>query len=73
MYAYITRAEQLLVFKQVDFPKAGIQIPGGPHKALPFTDIAALVLQISFILRSDWRKKLENTWLYSCHFTVFSL
>ena len=29
MYAYITRAEQLLVFKQVDFPEAGIQIPGG--------------------------------------------
>ena len=29
IFAYITRAEQLLVFKDVDFPEAGIQIPGG--------------------------------------------
>ena len=29
VYAYITRAEQLLVFSQVDFPEAGIQVPGG--------------------------------------------
>jgi len=29
VYAYITRAEQLLVFSHVDFPEAGIQIPGG--------------------------------------------
>ena len=73
MYAFITRAEQLLVFKQVDFPKAGIQIPGGPHLARPFTDFAALVLRISSILRSDWRKELENNWLYCCYLTVFSV
>ena len=29
VYAYITRAEQLLVFSHVDFPEAGIQVPGG--------------------------------------------
>lgn len=29
VYAYITRGEQLLVFNHVDFPEAGIQVPGG--------------------------------------------
>jgi 8-oxo-dGTP pyrophosphatase MutT (NUDIX family) len=29
VYAYITRGDHLLVFRQVDFPEAGIQIPGG--------------------------------------------
>jgi ADP-ribose pyrophosphatase YjhB (NUDIX family) len=29
VYAYITRAEQLLVFSHADFPEAGIQVPGG--------------------------------------------
>ncbi|MFO7695866.1 MAG: NUDIX domain-containing protein [Anaerolineae bacterium] len=27
--AYITRGERLLVFRHVDFPEAGIQVPGG--------------------------------------------
>ena len=29
VFAYVTRAEQLLVFRHVDSPEAGIQIPGG--------------------------------------------
>ncbi len=29
VYAYITHGEQLLVFNHVDFPEAGIQVPGG--------------------------------------------
>jgi 8-oxo-dGTP pyrophosphatase MutT (NUDIX family) len=29
VYAYITQGEQLLVFQHVDFPDAGIQVPGG--------------------------------------------
>lgn len=29
VYAYITHEERLLVFKHVDFPEAGIQVPGG--------------------------------------------
>lgn len=29
VYAYITRNEQILVFRHVDFPEAGIQVPGG--------------------------------------------
>jgi 8-oxo-dGTP pyrophosphatase MutT (NUDIX family) len=29
VYAYITRGDQLLVFRHIDFPGAGIQTPGG--------------------------------------------
>lgn len=29
VYAYITHANKLLVFKHVGFPEAGIQVPGG--------------------------------------------
>jgi 8-oxo-dGTP pyrophosphatase MutT (NUDIX family) len=29
VYAYITQGEQLLVFRHVDAPEAGIQVPGG--------------------------------------------
>jgi 8-oxo-dGTP diphosphatase len=29
VYAYITHQERLLVFRHVDYPKAGIQVPGG--------------------------------------------
>jgi 8-oxo-dGTP diphosphatase len=29
VYAYITHEDRLLVFRHVDFPEAGIQIPGG--------------------------------------------
>ena len=33
VYAYITYANKLLVFKHVDFPEAGIQVPGGTMDA----------------------------------------
>ena len=29
VYAYITHGSRLLVFRHVDFPEAGIQVPGG--------------------------------------------
>jgi len=29
VFAYITHGDQILVFRHVDFPEAGIQIPGG--------------------------------------------
>ena len=29
VFAYITDGDRLLVFRHVDFPKAGIQVPGG--------------------------------------------
>ena len=29
VYAYITQGEQVLIFRHVDFPDAGIQVPGG--------------------------------------------
>jgi ADP-ribose pyrophosphatase YjhB (NUDIX family) len=31
--AYITHGNRLLVFRQVDFPEAGIQVPGGTVEA----------------------------------------
>jgi 8-oxo-dGTP diphosphatase len=33
VYAYITRGDELLVFRHVDFPEAGIQVPGGTLEA----------------------------------------
>jgi 8-oxo-dGTP pyrophosphatase MutT (NUDIX family) len=33
VYAYITRGEKILVFRHVDFPEAGIQVPGGTMEA----------------------------------------
>lgn len=33
VYAYITNADRLLVFRHVEFPEAGIQIPGGTLEA----------------------------------------
>ncbi len=33
VYAYITRGDELLVFRHVDFPDAGIQVPGGTLEA----------------------------------------
>ena len=33
VYAYITRGEMLLVFRHVDFPEAGVQVPGGTMEA----------------------------------------
>ncbi len=42
VYAYITRADQLLVFKHVDFPEAGIQIPGGTIESGETPEIAVM-------------------------------
>jgi len=33
VYAYITHANKLLVFEHVDFPEAGVQVPGGTMDA----------------------------------------
>jgi 8-oxo-dGTP pyrophosphatase MutT (NUDIX family) len=33
VYAYITQGDELLVFRHVDFPDAGIQVPGGTVQA----------------------------------------
>lgn len=33
VYAFITRADRLLVFRHVDHPQAGIQVPGGTVEA----------------------------------------
>jgi 8-oxo-dGTP pyrophosphatase MutT (NUDIX family) len=33
VYAYLTRGDELLVFRHVDFPEAGIQVPGGTLEA----------------------------------------
>ncbi len=42
VYAYITRADKLLVFKHVDFPEAGIQIPGGTMEAWETPEMAVM-------------------------------
>ena len=41
VYAYITRHNQLVVFRHIDFPEEGVQVPGGtlddgelPHVAV---------------------------------------
>jgi 8-oxo-dGTP pyrophosphatase MutT (NUDIX family) len=43
VYAYITCKSHLLVFEHVDFPEAGIQVPGG--KVEPGEDLARAVLR----------------------------
>ncbi len=42
VYAYITRADKLLVFKHVDFPEAGIQIPGCTMEAWETPEMAVM-------------------------------
>lgn len=43
VYAYITKDSRLLVFEHVDFPKAGVQVPGGT--AHDGEDLTAAVLR----------------------------
>jgi 8-oxo-dGTP pyrophosphatase MutT (NUDIX family) len=43
VYAYITQGDRLLVFRHVDFPDAGIQVPGGT--VLPGEPLRAAVLR----------------------------
>jgi len=45
-YAYITQGDQLLVFRHVDFPDAGIQVPGGTVN--PGEPLRAAVLREAF-------------------------
>ena len=42
VYAYITRGEQLLVFRQLDFPEAGLQVPGGTMETDELPEVAVL-------------------------------
>ena len=41
-FAYITNGSQLLVFKHLDQPEAGIQVPAGTIKADETSEVAAL-------------------------------
>lgn len=43
VYAYITHQERLLLFRHLDFPEAGIQVPGGTVR--PEEDLIAAVLR----------------------------
>jgi 8-oxo-dGTP pyrophosphatase MutT (NUDIX family) len=40
--SYITRGESLLVFRQLDFPEQGVQVPGGSVEAGEELEAAAL-------------------------------
>ena len=42
VYAYITEGERLLVFRHVDFPEAGIQVPGGTMESDETPEAAVL-------------------------------
>jgi 8-oxo-dGTP pyrophosphatase MutT (NUDIX family) len=42
VYAYITHGSNLLVFRHVDFPEAGIQVPGGSVEPDEEWEVAAL-------------------------------
>ncbi|MCD6284740.1 MAG: NUDIX domain-containing protein [Anaerolineae bacterium] len=42
VYAYITHANRLLVFRHVDVPDAGIQVPGGTVEEGEVPDEAAM-------------------------------
>lgn len=41
-YCYITQGDRLLVFRHVDFPEAGIQVPGGTIEPGEAPEAAAL-------------------------------
>jgi 8-oxo-dGTP diphosphatase len=42
VYAYIIQEERLLVFRHVDYPDAGVQVPGGTLKAGETPEAAVL-------------------------------
>ena len=42
VYCYITQGDRLLVFRHVDFPEAGIQVPGGTIEPGEAPEMAAL-------------------------------
>jgi 8-oxo-dGTP pyrophosphatase MutT (NUDIX family) len=65
VYAYITHGDQLLVFRHVDFPEAGIQVPGGTiesgeapavavlREAIEETGLESLSL-VSYLGSDEW-------------------
>lgn len=66
VYAYITRQEQLLVFRHIDFPEAGIQVPGGTMEAHEEAHMAVLreayeetglegLRLLSYLGKYEWR------------------
>ncbi len=59
VYAYITRRDQLLVFRHVDFPEVGIQVPGG-------TVEVGEALQVAIM-----REAYEKTGLESLHLVSY--
>lgn len=59
VYAYITRGEQLLVFRHVDLPEAGIQVPGGTMEPDELPESAVL------------REALEETGLEGLHLAAY--
>lgn len=69
VYAYITQGETLLVFRHIDFPDAGIQVPGGtvqPGESPPravlreaFEEAGLVDLEIVAALGDTWRHRDE--------------
>ena len=71
VYAYITRREQLLVFRHVDFPEAGVQVPGGTMEEDETPDVAVMreayeetgldyLRLVSYLGAYDWRSPEEE-------------
>jgi len=68
--AYITQGERLLVFRQPDFPEAGVQVPGGSvevgealeaaalREAREETGLGQLVVQ-SYLGSAEYRLKVD--------------
>lgn len=70
VYAYITQGDQLLVFRHVDAPEAGVQVPGGtvqPGESLPeavlreaFEETGLAGLKIVSALGDTWYDVTEK-------------
>jgi len=80
VYAYITRADKLLVFKHVDFTEAGVQVPGGTMEAgetpvmavmrevFEETGLQGLVLKKYLGEDEYWDSSVHPSVSISCHF-----
>lgn len=64
VYAYITQGVQVLVFRHVDFPDAGVQVPGGTVR--PGEPLREAVLREAFeetgLADLEIVAELGNTW-----------